>query len=144
MGYNIDRYEIFADSSFDYYFFSEGPNGKIKKQVCFRETDLKNYYQLNFGDVIEGNIKEDVVSDNKDTDKVIATISWILFRFVQQSPSRHVRFSGLTVSRKRLICRWMSQNYDKIIQYAHIYGYRQDKWEKFYPNRYYGAILIKK
>ncbi|MDR0294910.1 MAG: hypothetical protein LBH91_01790 [Prevotellaceae bacterium] len=140
---NIDKYDIFTDSLVDYYFFSEGPNGKIKKQVCFRKSGLENYYQLSFGDVIKGNIQEDVVSDNKDTDKVLATIMWIIIKFLQQSSFFHIRFTGLTKARNRLFNKWIEQNYNEITQYIYIYGYKRDKWEKFYPNRYYEAFLIK-
>jgi len=48
-----ERYDIDKDKNdFVYWFFSEGPRGRIKKAVRFRHmTDVgKNLFNLAFGD----------------------------------------------------------------------------------------------
>jgi hypothetical protein len=141
---NINRYKVFTTSAFDYYFFSEGPRGVIKKQIVFEESRIKNYYQLHFGDLINGTIVENIVSDNKDTDKVIASVAWAVICFINRSDKFHIRFAGLTRYRTRLFNMWIGRHYEELSKYIFIYGYNEmGKWEHFRTNRQYTAIMSK-
>lgn len=47
----LERYELQAERSLMIFeFTSEGPKGRIRKLVQFGETDLKDLYNLAFGD----------------------------------------------------------------------------------------------
>jgi hypothetical protein len=141
---NIDKYKVFATSNVNYYFFSEGPRGVIKKQILFEESRIKNYYQLHFGDSINGTIVEDVVSDNKDADLVLASVAWAVLCFVNRSDKLHVRFSGLTRHRTRLFNIWLGRNNEELSKYMLVFGYNEDgRWERFVPNRQYSAFMLK-
>ena len=65
------------DASMIFDFISEGPKGFIKKRVQYTLTHQTNVFNLAFGDVIdETNDFDDViVSDNKDSKKVLATVA---------------------------------------------------------------------
>ena len=55
---NLERYELkVEDSLMVFEFVSDGPKGRIPKLVKFNETNLKDLYNLAFGDrdLISGN-----------------------------------------------------------------------------------------
>lgn len=43
-----------APSFMSYEFVSEGPKGRITKLIKYTETEEKGFYNLGFGDKIEG------------------------------------------------------------------------------------------
>ena len=58
----------------DYEFYSEGPNGRIKKAVRFTRMTHEEpvFYNLGFGDVSQETdlIDDNIVSNNDDRDVV--------------------------------------------------------------------------
>jgi hypothetical protein len=67
----LERYELKAEKSLMVFeFVSEGPKGEISKLVQFGETNLKDFYNLAFGDKdpTSGEINDSVVSNNSDGD----------------------------------------------------------------------------
>ena len=73
----LERYELKAEKSLMVFeFVSEGPKGEIPKLVQFGETNLRGFYNLAFGDkdLTTGEINDSVVSNNNDSDKVLATV----------------------------------------------------------------------
>jgi hypothetical protein len=88
---DIKRYEVFEETHFSYYFFSEGPKGKIKKQILFKESGIKNYDQLSYGDIdSNGNFKEDVVSDNWENRKIIILINNMMRLFLKLLKQKNI------------------------------------------------------
>ncbi len=62
----LERYELKAEKSLMVFeFVSEGPKGEIPKLVQFGETNLKDFYNLAFGDKdsVTGEINDSVVSN---------------------------------------------------------------------------------
>ncbi len=85
----IDTYSLKAESSLTVFeFLSEGPNGLIRKLIQFQETNQPDVYNLAFGDknAETGEIDDLVVSNNGDTDKVLATVVAALYAFLRQVP----------------------------------------------------------
>ena len=67
-------------NGFEYTFVSVGPKGTISKIVQFLETSDLNIYNLAFGDLLaDGNIADKVKNDNKDRNKILATIAAIVY-----------------------------------------------------------------
>jgi hypothetical protein len=58
-------------------FISEGPKGSIRKRVEFERTSRADTFNLAFGDVNSqtGDFDDTVVTDNFDTEKVLATVA---------------------------------------------------------------------
>ncbi len=85
-------------------FVSEGPKGEISKLVQFGETNLKDFYNLAFGDKdpATGEINDSVVSNNNDSDKVLATVVATVYAFTNKHPEAWVYATGSTRSRTRL------------------------------------------
>lgn len=80
----IDRkYEVVASNDWLIYeFVSIGPKGNIPKTVIYQQID-DNMYNLAFGDKdsISGNIDDLVITDNQDTEIVLANVASTLFDF---------------------------------------------------------------
>ncbi|MCY7420305.1 MAG: hypothetical protein LH478_00975 [Chitinophagaceae bacterium] len=73
----LPKYEIEAEDSLEVFeFVSEGPKGSIQKLRKFSETALKGFYNLAFGDkdLLTGEIDDNVISNNVDGERVLATI----------------------------------------------------------------------
>src|SRR5258706_7276396 len=105
---NLNIYDLDTKSNFlSFEFYSEGPKGKIKKIVQFRKLLVHNsqndIYNLAFGDFNEeeGKIDDLVVSDNKDPEKVLATVATAVLSFMKQNPGAWVFAQGSTYSRTR-------------------------------------------
>lgn len=67
-----DKYHVEFGAEFRVFEFdSEGPKGKIRKIVQYAEIDLRNFYNLGFGDKNpETNSIDDlVVTNNADSQK---------------------------------------------------------------------------
>ena len=65
-----DRYKV--ETSFDlntFEFISEGPKGRIEKVVVYTEINLKNVYNLSFGDKdpLTGFLNDLTVTNNGDS-----------------------------------------------------------------------------
>src|SRR5580692_2696272 len=98
-----DKYEYNRiPEEFYYEFFSEGPKGKIKKLVRYKlisETpDV--IFNLSFGDWIEEMFDADdsITTNNKDRQKVLATIADTILDFTQLHPEAFIFAQGSTLS----------------------------------------------
>lgn len=87
----LDTYALKADGSLTVFeFISEGPKGLIRKAVQFQETNQSNLYNLAFGDKdpTTGDIDDFVVSDNGDSEKVLATVVSAVYAFLINTQTR--------------------------------------------------------
>lgn len=142
----LDKYVIESSESFlKYEFFSEGNRGIIKKLVEFEPFEkTPNVFNIGFGDVDEyGNINDLVITDNNDSQKVLATVALSVFKFFEKFPNCYVFAKGSTESRTRLYQIGISNNWKDISQIFEVYGFIREKWEKFEKNVNYDAFLIK-
>ena len=85
-------------------FVSEGPRGRIVKLVKYTETSVKGVYNLGFGDKMgeEDDFDDMVISDNKDSVRVLATVAETVYRFTNKFPNASVLATGSTPTRTRL------------------------------------------
>lgn len=68
----LERYEVAISSNHTVYkFVSQGAKGNIDKVVRYDETNLKDFYNLGFGDLSPetGEVDDIVVTDNGDGQK---------------------------------------------------------------------------
>ena len=102
---SLERYQYFTNDDFkDYEFYSEGPNGRIKKVVHFSKIQGHDVYNLGFGDQDPktGIINDSVVTNNKDRDIILATIASTVIDFSNHYNNPFVYAKGSTSSRTRL------------------------------------------
>jgi hypothetical protein len=147
----MNRYEgySFTDSSSDatvYEFASLGPNGHIKKIVQFNQTRDKTVYNLAFGNITnDGSIDDYTTNNNKDRDKILATIAAIVYDFTTRFPKCYIFFVGSTKERTRLYRMAISLNYEELSKTFIIWGLKEGgELEPFIKNKNYQGFLIKR
>ena len=85
----LDRYELKSDEQLTTFeFLSEGPKGKIEKIIQFSLVNQDNLYNLAFGDRnrLTGEIDDRIVTDNGDSEKVLATVVAAVYAFCDRFP----------------------------------------------------------
>ncbi|MCD6010798.1 MAG: hypothetical protein K0Q79_660 [Flavipsychrobacter sp.] len=144
---NVDKYPlIVGGTSMVYEFQSEGVNGKIPKLIIYRETNLHNLYNLGFGDKNEktGNIDDNVITNNGDSQKVLATVASSLLQFTDKYPGAMVYATGNTKSRTRLYRIGISNNLEMIKENFEVFGQHKYGWELFKKGIEYEAFFVKR
>lgn len=142
---HYDQYEITpGDTAMVYEFVSQGPKGDVKKVVIYSPTSIPNFFNLGFGDRNEltGQPDDNVVTNNGDSTKVMATVASTLFSFTKEFPGAMIFAAGSTKSRTRLYRIGISNNLETIRLDFQVYGFTGDGWEEFLPNTDYKAFLV--
>ena len=140
-----ERYEFKAESdAMRFEFTSIGPKGEISKLVVYSETHLEDVYNLGFGDKdpLTGDINDLVVTDNQDSQKVLATVASTLYIFTDNYPNSWVGATGSTKARTRLYQIGISKYLDEISEKFIILGNHKGNWGLFEKNIEYDAFLI--
>ena len=143
----LPRYELKAEESLMVYeFISEGPEGRISKLIKFSETSLKGFYNLAFGDTNPetGDIDDTVVSNNGDSEQVLATVVSAVYAFTDRENEAWVYASGSTKSRTRLYRMGISKYVEEVKQDFHVFGLLNGEWEQFQKGVDYTAFVVKR
>lgn len=110
----------------EFLFTSSGPKGEIVKIVQFTRTDNFRIYNLAFGNLKSDGTLDDVTrSDNKDRNKILATITALVYEFTAKNPECGIFFCGTTPERTRLYRMAISSNLEKLQNDFVIYGVLQ-------------------
>ena len=127
-------------------FISEGPKGFIHKLVRYQSTNLKDVYNLAFGDKdhTTGTIDDTVISNNKDSEKVLATVVATIYAFTDKYPDTWIYATGSTKSRIRLYRMGISKYLSEVNNDFEVLGERNNDWETFRKNIEYDGFLIKR
>jgi len=142
-----DRYEVhFELEAKKFRFFSEGPKGKIEKLIYYTKTRRENIYNLGFGDYNEliDDFDDQVITNNGDSQKVLATVASSLFTFTNRYPDAAIIASGSTLARTRLYRMGITNNLLLIEKDFHVFGYRGSEFVKFEKNVHYEGFLVKR
>lgn len=127
-------------------FVSEGTKGHIKKLVQYSKTPINDVYNLGFGDKNDatGFIDDKAITNNQDSNKVLATVASTLYVFTDKYPHAWVYAVGVTPSRTRLYRMGISNNLPEIEKDFDIYGLLDEKWELFEKGKDYQGFLAKR
>lgn len=140
-----NRYEVEVDDSISLFeFVSEGRNGKIKKLVRYSRTNVKNMYNLGFGDKDEltGAINDKIITDNGDSEKVLATVGATIYAFTAENPTVYVYITGSNDARTRLYRMGIAKYFAEISLDFEVRGLQNNIWKPFQSNGNYKAFLI--
>lgn len=87
-----------SDQLTTFKFISEGQKGLIHKIVQYQPTNLKNVYNLAFGDKdhTTGEIDDTIISNNGDSEKVLATVVASVYAFTDKYPEAWIYATGST------------------------------------------------
>lgn len=143
----IDKYPVIVgETSMVFEFVSEGIHGNIPKLVIYSETHLHNFYNLGFGDKDEvtGEIDDEVITNNGDSEKVLATVASTLYIFMEKYPDAMVFAMGSTKARTRLYRIGITNNLTEIQKDFDVYGLLQNGWNSFEKQTEYRAFLVTK
>lgn len=130
----------------DFEFESVGPNGCIKKMIRYSPViiDKTIYFNLAFGDWDDQTkeINDQVISNNGDTEKILATVAKTVVSFLAYHRNAIIIAQGSTIARTRLYQMAISRNWSNISLYVHILGSIDNRWEKFRKGVNYEAFLV--
>ena len=135
-----------SDSMTTFEFIGEGPKGLIHKLVRFQPTNLKDVFNLAFGDKDHktGNIDDTVISNNKDSEKVLATVVATVYAFTDKYPDVWIYATGSTKSRTRLYRMGITKFISEVVDDFEVLGERNDEWENFEKNVEYEGFLVRR
>lgn len=142
-----EKYQLESDKNLLIFEFeSLGPKGRIKKIVQYTETNLKDFYNLGFGDKDEesGEINDQSITNNGDSMQVLATVASTVYAFTNKYPDAWVYVTGSNKARTRLYRMGITNNLLEIKKDFEVYGLNDDKWIQFNKDVDYNAFLIKR
>ncbi|TFF30373.1 hypothetical protein E2R66_27550 [Mucilaginibacter psychrotolerans] len=144
---NLPHYSYFTDDFREYEFYSDGPNGRIKKRVTFTRVQEKPVvYNLALVDVISdsGAISDLTVSDNGDRDIILSTVAYTVRDFSTYHGNHLIHAKGSTSVRTRLYQIAISGLFDEISIDFEVYGIIDNAIYTFQRNVNYEAFLVRK
>ena len=143
----LEKYELKSGEYLTVFeFVSIGTKGRITKLVQYTPTNYKDLYNLGFGDMNlqTGDIDDNVISNNGDSEKVLATVVATLYAFSDKYKDALVFATGSTKSRTRLYRRGITKYLDEIQIDFEVYGEFEEEWDEFKKDIDYEAFLVKR
>lgn len=142
---NLPQYKTNPDEDLhSFSFISEGKNGKVEKVIRY-EKITDDVFNLGFGDKdpITGKINDKVVTNNGDTEKVLATVVSTVFTFTERNPNAYIYATGSNHVRNRLYRRGITKYLSEALDTFAIYGMLPNQeFEIFNPNTDYVGFLL--
>ena len=141
-----ERYGVkISNATMTFDFISEGPRGSIKKRVEYKQMGENQVYNLAFGDVIEETnaLDDKVISDNKDSKKVLTTVASTIYTFIGKYPNAAIYAEGSNVARTRLYRIGISNNFEELTEQFDVYGFLDNiGWVEYEKNKDYSAFYV--
>ena len=144
---NNPKYQLNAAQDLTVFnFVSEGPKGRVVKLIEIKETNLKDFYNLAFGDKDEktGKINDAIVTNNNDTEKVLATVVSAVYAFTDINPEAWVYATGSTESRTRLYRMGINKFLSEVENDFEIYGELGNNWCVFEKGTDFEGFVVKR
>jgi hypothetical protein len=118
-------FEYFTEKYY-YEFYSTGPNGKVRKLVCFHLSEKVPFqtFNLAFCDAQEDSdeINDKVVTNNRDSVKVLLTIALVTLEFLRYRPGVWISAEGNSPARNRLYQILIVKYWNEIKSIFHCIG----------------------
>lgn len=143
----LQRYEYSTEGEGEFFkFISEGAKGNIKKLVVYSQMLPGDVYNLAFGDYDEETefIDDTVITNNNDSQKVLATVASTLYVFTDKHPNVWVFAKGSNLARTRLYRMGITTNFEEISEDFEVYGLIEEDWEMFEKGKKYEAFLVRR
>lgn len=148
----FDKYAplLVSSDSLEFTFLSNGPKGEIEIVVQFNATENPAIYNLAFGNLLpNGGVDDTIKNDNKDRNKVLATVAAAVYEFTSKYPEKLIFFTGSTPERTRLYRMALTNNFDLLDLDFEIFGVVVQS-ESYYVEKllkgkdYYGFMVKRK
>lgn len=144
---HLPRYPLSSSESLmTFEFISEGEKGFIHKIVQFQPTNVTGIFNLAFGDKdqVTGDINDTVVSNNGDSEIVLATVVATVYAFTDRYPNAMIYATGSTKSRTRLYRRGIARFIQEVTEDFEIFGEQNAEWEPFVNGVDYDGFLVRR
>lgn len=144
---NLPKYNLKSNEDFvTFEFISEEIKGKIVKIIQFTPTNHDGVCNLAFGDRDENSVEIDdlSISNNGDSDKVLATVVSAVLTFSEKRKGIWIYTTGSTSSRTRLYQIGISKYLKEIELYFEIYGLLNGDWKMFKKGAEYEGFLVRR
>ena len=143
----LPKYHLKAESRFTRFeFISEGTKGAIRKLIEFQTTSDIDVFNLAFGDkdTATGDLNDLAVTNNGDTEKVLATVVAALYVFFDNYPTAYVYATGSTKARTRLYRMGITKFYKEMQTDFYLYGQLGDDYPEFKLDKEYDGFLAQR
>jgi hypothetical protein len=144
----IPKYALRADQSFTVFeFVSLGANGEITKRIEFTKLAwAEEVYNLGFGDLRQpdGEMDDLAVSNNGDSQQVLATVVGAVYEFTARHPHAWVYAEGSTPARLRLYRMAIAKHLIEVTKDFRLFGLKDESWEEFAKTSPYRALLAQR
>jgi len=143
----LPKYHLKTESGFTRFeFISEGFNGAIRKLIEFQATTEPDVYNLAFGDKdpISGDMNDLAISNNGDTEKILATVVAALYVFFEKYPNAYVYATGSTKARTRLYRIGIIKFFEEMKKDFYLYGQVGDHFPEFEKGKDYDGFLAQR
>ncbi len=140
----LPKYQLTSgEELLSYEFISEGPKGIIRKRIQFTLINRDDVYNLAFGDkdTVTNEMDDMAISNNGDSEKVLATVISAVYAFYDKHPGAWVFAAGSTSARTRLYRMGITKYYNEIQNDFEVYGQTDGEWELFEKSKVYSAFL---
>ena len=133
-----------SEDKLRFEFDSVGPEKTVLKVVEFEPIDeSKIYFNLALIDMDEdGNYSDNIVTDNKDTEKIFGTNAEIIDYFFQEYPKSKILIVSDDILRIRLYRMIISNYSNEKQQNWSFFGLTDNKFEYFDKGKPYKAFMI--
>ena len=145
---NLDKYDIETEVNSTYFeFVSKGTHGSIVKVIKYSKIfEDQEIYNLGFGDknLTSGEFDDKVISNNGDTNMVLATVASTLHEFFNEYPNAIVYSKGSSPSRTRLYQINILKYLNEIVSEFEVFGELEDNFERFKKGvNYLGFYVVR-
>jgi hypothetical protein len=125
-------------------FFSEGEKGRIQKVIIYSIIQ-ENLYNLAFGDFVNGELDDAVISNNADLVKVMNTVVKSVYLFIEEYPDRAIYIEPVDRKRSVLYHAIFSRRYDEITAIFEVTALNEKKqWVPFESGKSYLAFQVER
>ena len=140
------KYDYSAEKELCYFeFTSIGIKGEIKKIVSYKKMNLDEVYNLAFGDydAVTDSINDKIITNNGDSQKVLATVASTVYAFTGKYPNAWVFATGSNEARTRLYRMGITNNLIELQEDFYVFGMKEDQsFEDFIVGEDYLGFLV--
>ncbi len=131
-----------SEDYLNFYFESRSGERTIPKAVQFEKIGA-DIYNLALGDLdSDGNLDDNVVSNNGDMQKIMATVAQIIIKFFARYPDQQVYITGSSPTRIRLYRAIIAREMERWVEVFEVRGVLNGKPFPFEICTDYEAFLI--
>jgi len=124
-----------------FLFNSIGKKGTILKVIIF-EDSAENRYNLAFGDAVNNQLDDKVITNNNDLIMVISTVVKAVYLFLEVHPNAIIEIDPVDEKRGLLYNRIFKRRYTEIIANYNIIGINDKLEEVYNPEKLYQEFEI--